>query len=607
MLVTPPTDGAPEAGLSAQDCAAARGTTPERLRRRLRGDLDDIVLKALRPEPERRYGTAGQLADDIVRHLEGRPVRARPDTVTYRTGKFIRRHRLGLAAVGGAFLLLGGFAYGIQRQAERTAIERDRAEEVLGFMVGLFGSADPYVARGDTLTVRAVLGRGAVRAREELAGQPAAQATLMEAIGEVYKNLGMVDSAASLLEGAVAARRRISDGDERMLRSSLVEWGGLLAKAGRLDQAPPVLEEALALHRRIGRPGTVEFARILNDVGNAWQGQGDRDRAEPLLLEALAVYRTLPAPTSGTVSTLNNLGWLRISAGDPDSAVSLFRRGLELRRAMGASDHDVAASLSSLAEALERTGAVAAADSAISEALRLERAYLPEGHPLIAGLLSRRAGLHRGDQPELAKRLYREVIDIWSETYGEDHTAVAGAKNGLALVLMEEGRGPEAVELFRQAEATYRRAVGNDHVNTVIAELNLARLLFQLGETAEAVQRFAHAVPIVRRAFPDDPRYLEDEVSLGFLQCANDAPDQGLGHLEPAVAGLRPPEGAPATNAYLRALNAMGSCLADDGRVVRARSVLQRSLDASSDRPGDDPYRRYARSVLARLPPDGGG
>ena len=573
----------------------------DRLRRRLRGDLDDIVLKALRPEPDRRYGTAGQLADDIVRHLDGRPVRARPDTVTYRTGKFIRRHRFGLAAVAGAFLLLGGFAFGIQRQAERTATERDRAEQVLGFLVGVFGSADPYVAEGDTLTVRAVLGRGAARARVELAEQPAAQATLTEAIGQVYENLGMVDSAASLLETAVAARRRIPDGDEWTLRSALVKWGGLLSKAGRVERARPVLEEALALHRRIGRPGTAEYASILNDVGNAWQVQGDWNRAEPLLLEAWAEYRKLPAPTSGTVATLNNLGWLRISAEDPDSAASLFRRGLELRRAVGASDHDVALSLSSLAEALGRTGAVAAADSAVAEALRLERGYLPDDHPLIAGLLSLRAGLHGRDQPELAERLYREAIEIRSEAYGEDHWGVAEARNELALVLMDQGRGPEAVELFRQAEGAYRRQVGEEHVNTVIVELNLARLLFQLGETVEAEQRFAHAVPIIRRTFPEEPRYLEDQVSLGFLRCGSVSLEEGLEHLEPAAAGLRPPDGGSATNGYLRALNALGSCLADHGRAERASDVLQSSLAASRDRPEEDPYRVYARTVLERL------
>ena len=601
LVVVPPTGRTAEAGADETERAAARGTTPERLRRRLRGDLDDIVLKALRPEPDRRYGTAGQLADDIGRHLDGRPVRARPDTVTYRTGKFIRRHRLGLAAVAGAFLLLGGFAFGIQRQAERTATERDRAEEVLGFLVGVFGSADPYVAEGDTLTVRAVLGRGAARARVELAEQPAAQATLTEAIGQVYENLGMVDSAASLLETAVAARRRIPDGDEWTLRSALVKWGGLLSKAGRVERARPVLEEALALHRRIGRRGTAEYASILNDVGNAWQVQGDWNRAEPLLLEAWAEYRRLPAPTSGTVATLNNLGWLRISAEDPDSAASLFRRGLELRRAMGASDHDVALSLSSLAEALGRTGAVAAADSAVAEALRLERGYLPDDHPLIAGLLSLRAGLHGRDQPELAERLYREAIEIRSEAYGEDHWGVAEARNELALVLMDQGRGPEAVELFRQAEGAYRRQVGEEHVNTVIVELNLARLLFQLGETVEAEQRFAHAVPIIRRTFPEEPRYLEDQVSLGFLRCGSVSLEEGLEHLEPAAAGLRPPDGGSATNGYLRALNALGSCLADHGRAERASDVLQSSLAASRDRPEEDPYRVYARTVLERL------
>lgn len=116
------TDEPTRDGDDARRRAAARGTTPERLSRRLRGDLDDIVLKTLRPEPDRRYGTAGQLADDIGRHLEGHPVRARPDIVAYRTSKLVRRHLLGLATPAAEFLAVSGFALGIRTRTAAVAL-----------------------------------------------------------------------------------------------------------------------------------------------------------------------------------------------------------------------------------------------------------------------------------------------------------------------------------------------------------------------------------------------------------------------------------------------------------------------------------------------------
>ncbi|MEJ2206007.1 MAG: serine/threonine-protein kinase [Gemmatimonadota bacterium] len=158
--------------------ADARRATPERLRRQLAGDLDAIVLKALRPEPEHRYGTAGELADDVSRHLDRRPVVARRDTVVYRTGQFVRRHGTAVAGVVGLFLSIAGFAVGAQRRANQTAVERDRAQQVVDFLVGLFANADPYRTRGEEITVREVLDQGAQRARAELAEQPLVQATL---------------------------------------------------------------------------------------------------------------------------------------------------------------------------------------------------------------------------------------------------------------------------------------------------------------------------------------------------------------------------------------------------------------------------------------------
>ncbi len=249
--------------------AAARRTTPDRLSRRLRGDLDAIVLKTLRPEPERRYATAGLLADDLKRHLAGRPVRARPDTLAYRGGKFVRRHAFGLAATAAAFLLVLGFALGMDRQARRTALERDRAEQVIGFLVGMFQSTDPAVAQGDTVTVREVLDRGAVRVRTELGGQPGVQATLLEVMGDVYSTLGLLDSAVGLLDEALALRRTAPGSDARQLTTTVRRLGMFQTQAGRFEVAAPLLDEALERLRQTGEPGTAEYAAALTDIGYA--------------------------------------------------------------------------------------------------------------------------------------------------------------------------------------------------------------------------------------------------------------------------------------------------------------------------------------------------
>ncbi|MEM9996487.1 MAG: serine/threonine-protein kinase, partial [Bacteroidota bacterium] len=171
----------------------ARRTQPERLRRRLTGDLDVICLTALRTEPERRYPTVAALLDDVRRHLTGLPVTARRDTATYRLGKFVQRHRVGVIAtvvVGVLFAALASF-YTVQLAAERDRAQAEaaKATEIAAFLEGIFEVADPSVAQGDTVTARALLDEGAARIETDLAGEPEVQAQMMTVMGNVYRSL----------------------------------------------------------------------------------------------------------------------------------------------------------------------------------------------------------------------------------------------------------------------------------------------------------------------------------------------------------------------------------------------------------------------------------
>jgi serine/threonine-protein kinase len=580
-----------------------RGAHARRLSRRLRGDLDDIVLKALRPEPDRRYGTAGELADDLDRHLRGRPVRARPDTLAYRTAKFVRRNALPLSAAFGGFLLVAGFGIGMSRQARRTAVERDRAEQVVEFLVGLFRSADPALARGDTITVREILDVGVVRVREELARQPEVQATLLEVLGEVYGSLGLLDPALGLMRESVQALRTTDGAHAADLARTLRRLAVLSAKAGRFQDADTLLPLAEGLTRDALDPGSLEYARALTDIGFSWQVRGRLELAEPLLEEALQVREAGGFPAADAEATLVNLGWLRRALNDPDSAEALFRRALTLREEKGGEgDLGLATSLEGLGRVLVDRGSLEAADSAISEALRIRLRILPREHHDIAGLLSQRGTvLLRHGRPDQAEPLFREVIEAHSAALGPDHFLVADARNDLALTLQELGRQQEAVEQFRQAWDGYRRQFGEAHSNTAVVESNLARALFRLDALPEAEKRFAHALAITREAFPGARWVAGDQVSLGLLRCRTDEFPVALADLREARDALRPPEGERGPDDYLRAVNALGSCLARHGEREEAMVTVRESLEASADREDQDPYRAFALGILAEL------
>ncbi len=596
---TPPSRCFVADGTDVQGRAETRRATPERLRRQLAGDLDAIVLKALRPEPGHRYGTAGQLAEDVRRHLDRRPVVARRDTVVYRTGKLLRRHGTVVAVLVGAFLSVGGFAVGAQRQARETALERDRAQQVVDFLVELFANADPYRTRGAELTVREVLDRGAERAQTELKEQPMVRATLLEAIAEAYRSLGHLDTSVDLRAEALDARRRSLGPDSPELSTYVAKVAFLEAETGDFEAADTLLHLASIL-LRAGEPGASEDRAVaLNDLGHAWQVRGDIDSAEPLLEESLRIREHLGTAPALTAPVLNNLGNLRQARGDLDSAAVLLRRSVEARRTQAPDDPRLAASLESLADVLQRIGTLDEADQVAAEALDIRRRTLPPGHAYLAGSLHILGMIMRSrGRPADAEPLLREALEIRAAALGEGHFVVAYARNGLALVLEELGRLDEAEELFRQSLSVYADRFGADHINPVYVEANLARLLFRKGAEEEGRTRLEHALLIARRELPNDRVFAADLITLGLSYCGAGSAEAADSTLAEAVEALRPPPGEDAADDFVRALNAHGSCLYSFGEHDRAAGILVESLRASYDRPDDDPYRAFALQVL---------
>ena len=233
----------PEAGdLSA---AALRSTTAERLRRRLRGDLDRIVLKALRSDPERRYQGSADLRADVRRHLDGLPVEARPESVPYRVGKFVRRHRALVAAASLALVAVVGGAAASAVQSQRALYNQQVNVAVSDFMLSLFRRADNPTPADSLLTVADVTSRGARRVSTDLAGQPEAQAEVYRIIADVYLSVDRTDAALEVAQRSVDLWESVGEGSSVAAARSRTLWGYALSTQGRHDEAEAVLTRAL--------------------------------------------------------------------------------------------------------------------------------------------------------------------------------------------------------------------------------------------------------------------------------------------------------------------------------------------------------------------------
>src|SRR5499427_2850722 len=277
--------------------ASRCGTTSNRLRRILRGDLDTIVAKALRKQPADRYGSATAFADDLRRFLRHEPISARPETLGYRTARFVRRHARGVTmAVAVALVLSGSTAFYTRRLAqERDRAQREaaKATKVSELMIGLLTGADPIARRatGEGPTVRGLLDAGAEQAQRELVDQPDVQAEILTVLGRVYRRLGVFDKAEGLLEQALVVGRSVYGSEHVRLAQTLNDLGVLLTDKGDYAGAARNLELAVTMRRKLLGPEHADVAVTLVELGRVYQDQGLNQRAEPLLRESLAIRR----------------------------------------------------------------------------------------------------------------------------------------------------------------------------------------------------------------------------------------------------------------------------------------------------------------------------
>ena len=497
LTETPCDPSATTAGGGAGPRAAARSTEPARLRRRLRGDLDRIAMKALRKEPERRYDGPAALARDVERHLTGLPVEARPDAVGYRVGSFVRRHRRGVAATAAmvAFAAALTGAYTASLASARTEAEAERAasEATVEFLVGLFQEGDPLRARGDTATVYDLLDRGTAQVRTAFADHPRERGRLQTALGDVYRATGDLGRADSLYR---AARALVPVGTPAWMDAQ-VGLAHALTMSGDYD-------EAVRAHRRAVRaapPGSRLSA--LSGLANVLRLRGDLAASDRLYAHVLA-RRRAAGDSAHLAADLHNVGVLRADLGRLDEGARALGEALRVKEHEHGADHLLnAVTLNSLAVVEQKRGRPAQAEALYRRALAIYRAHHGEVHGDVAAVRNNLGDIAhvRGDYAA-ALREYRAAKETWRAALGDDYPGVATAVLNIGWALHDAGRYAEAEVHYREALARNRATFGDDHVDVGTDWSRLGALYRDTGRAAEAEAAFREAVRCFEAAYP---------------------------------------------------------------------------------------------------------
>jgi len=514
-----------------------RGLSPQRLQARLSGDLDAIVSMAMRKEPDRRYPSVEALADDLRRHLQGEPVRARHGDWRYNAAKFVRRHLFAAVIVGALFVGLAVIAgvtlwqnHRISLARDATAQERDRAQQVSSFLVDVFSQADPYNAQGKEPTAKDLLDTGAEKISANANLQPEVRAQLLESIALAYRHQGQTERAIKLFEKAVSIRRELHPTNNRDLAAALANLARALADGGFFVSAEAYLQQAIEL-MQADDPDSLEAADILVQYGHlALNAKSDPTRAHVLFSQALAIYRRLPGDQHVSIAAaLSALSATAIWSGDFVVGEQYQRDALSIFRATVNRNHpDHAVALANLGYILTQRGKYAEAEQSLNEALEIERNVFGADDMGVASmekdigtLYGREGELRRAmDSTEDAVRIatkrlgaasymrgyflgalahlkllandlngaqadVQEELAIFDKTLAKRHLYVASARYLLGEVYLRRRMLPDAEAQLRTAVDIDTALAGPDNWQTARSQASLAWILMQAGKDAE--------------------------------------------------------------------------------------------------------------------------
>lgn len=439
--------------------------------RRLRGDLDAITFQALRKRPENRYSSVQSLADDIVRYLSGQTVVARPASWLYSFGKFLSRHRVGVA-VGTLVLLaaLSGVA-GIVWQSEQTRQEAQKSARIAGFLSSLFDAANPFAEWEEEPTLREIVSTSIARSQAELADQPEVQAEMLRLLGVATTGLGDYEQATTLLQRALSLRQLHEPGNLTGQVEIQRDLGTALIERGQFDEAITVSHAAVNQVLSQASPDPVLHADALTNLAVALSRSGKEAEAEAHYREALALRkRSLPSHDYRTGNALASLGAMLSRSGQIEEGIGYSRQALEsYQTSLGDNNPLTLRAKNDLASTLFLQGDAAAASELFTQLLRSSQDRLGREHPEL-------------------------VLPL----------------NNLGRVLSEQCRFDEALVHLERALTIARESIAEGQPLRLATEFNLGSVLFEMGELTRSaalvekaylgyVQLLGQAHPVIQR------------------------------------------------------------------------------------------------------------
>ncbi|MGH7593481.1 MAG: tetratricopeptide repeat protein, partial [Gemmatimonadales bacterium] len=517
----------PSAIVIAQSAHERGERSAARLRRRLHGELDNIVLKTLRIEPERRYASVEALGDDLQRYLAGEPIRAHRDWAGYRLRKFAQRNAGAVIASSLVLVALVGGVIATAAQSRRARAEQLKEQQVNRFLRTLLSSVRP-VTGGRDVPVSELLDAAARRLDADRATPPDIRAELETVIGQSYQSLGRFDQAEQQFRSALALRTASDGPGSRTAVIELTNLGGVFLAKGEFGRADTLFQHALALDGALSSQPDSLRASIIEDLGSLAHGRGKMADAERLHRQALQIRRQLYGERNDLVAySINNVAVSVGEQGRMPEAESLQRVSVGILRANHREPTaELANVLSSLATALDIEGKKPSADSAYLETLAIRKRLLGADHPDYTFTLFNYAMFIFDEKRyQEAAEYSRQILALRGKTLPESHPSIAAALQTLGRCLDQLGQHAEAEKDLRESMDLRAKYIGADNWLVGSSEGFLGEHFILVRNYPKAEATLLHANALLLRALgPDNPRTQISTRRLVTLYTAWDKP-----------------------------------------------------------------------------------
>jgi eukaryotic-like serine/threonine-protein kinase len=479
--------------------AGVDGSPLAALGRTARSDIDVLCLTAMHKDVARRYQSVEAMGRDVRNFLQGEPLEARPDAISYRVGKFVGRHRRGLAATAAVLALtIGLVAFYTARLAlarNEALTEAARAQRIQGLMLNLFTGNDEAAGPAEDLRVISLVDRGVLEA-ETLRAEPAVQVSMFRTLGGIYQSLGNLGKADTLLSRALDQRRTLFGADSAEAAESLVALGLLRDGQAKFEDAERLVRQGLEMTKRHLTNGDAAVARATMALGRVLEDRGQYKNAIATLEEAARLHELREPASVDLAATLRELFNSQFYAGNLSTAEEIGKRVLAMTQKVNGERHAlVAEDLINLGAVQHERGRYADAERYYREALVISESWYGNDHYKTASNLTM-----LGRSLQMQKRyaeagdVLRRAVAIQERVFGPMHPRVASAVNDLGAVAQNRGDLDEAEAAFTRMAAIYRKVYGEKHYLIGIAVSNLASVYVLRHEYARAEPLYRDAI-----------------------------------------------------------------------------------------------------------------